>query len=75
MLAESKLKDYERFEEFFAYASDGMAVLDAKGRFLAINPEGRKILSYSEDELRERPIAQVVAASDQAVISRGCARL
>ena len=70
MLAESKLKDYERFEEFFAYASDGMAVLDAKGRFLAINPEGRKILSYSEDELRERPIAQVVAASDQAVIAR-----
>ena len=70
MLAESKLKDYERFEEFFAYASDGMAVLDAQGRFLAINPEGRKILSYSEDELRERPIAQVVAASDQAVIAR-----
>ena len=70
LLAESKLKDYERFEEFFAYASDGMAVLDAQGRFLAINPEGRKILSYSEEELRERPIAQVVAPQDQTVISR-----
>ena len=70
MLAESKLKDYERFEEFFAYASDGMAVLDAEGRFLAINPEGRKILSFNEEELRERPIAQVVSPQDQNVISR-----
>jgi PAS domain S-box-containing protein len=70
LLAESKLKDYERFEEFFAYASDGMAVLDSEGRFLAINPEGRRILGFTEEELRERPIAQVVVAQDQMVIAR-----
>ena len=70
LMAESKLKDYERFEEFFDYASDGMAVLDANGRVLAINPEGRRILGYSEDDLRERPIAQVVVPQDQALIGR-----
>jgi PAS domain S-box-containing protein len=70
LMAESKLKDYERFEEFFDYASDGMAVLDAEGRILAINPEGRRILGYSEDDLRERPIAAVVVPQDQALISR-----
>jgi PAS domain S-box-containing protein len=70
LLAESKLKDYERFEEFFAYASDGMAVLDSEGRFLSINPEGRRILGFSEEDLRERPIAKVVAAQDQAIIAR-----
>jgi len=70
MLAESKLKDYERFEEFFDYASDGMAVLDEHGRFVSVNPEGRRILGFSETELRERPLSQMVSPKEQMTIHR-----
>ena len=45
VLAEGKLEDYERFEEFFAYASDGMAVLDAKVDSSPSTPKA-EILSY-----------------------------
>jgi PAS domain S-box-containing protein len=69
-VAESKLKDYERFEVFFDYASEGMAVLDAQGRFLAINTEGKRILGFSQEDLIERPLAQVIAPADQNVIQR-----
>ena len=68
MLAESKLKDYERFEEFSPTRATAwrcsMRKVDSP------STQKAKILSYSEDEALERPIAQVVAASDQAVIAR-----
>lgn len=44
LLAESKLKDRARFEEFFEYAAEGMAVLDIEGRILSANLEGERLL-------------------------------
>ena len=44
LLAESKLEDSARFEEFFDYAAEGMAVLDLEGRILSANLEGQRLL-------------------------------
>jgi len=44
LLAESKLKDSARFEEFFEYAAEGMAVLNLQGEILSANLEGQRLL-------------------------------
>ena len=59
--AERELSQLRRYEEFFSHVNDGMAVLDAKGRVLTLNPAGCAILGVETDGARGLPLSDLVA--------------
>jgi PAS domain S-box-containing protein len=58
--AAALLKSETRYREIFERALDVIYVHDLQGRFLAINPAGEQLLGYTQDQLRNMTIAQVV---------------
>ena len=70
LLAESKLKDSERFEEFFEYAAEGMAVLDVCGRFLSVNREGAKLLGYEPRDLIGNGLGSFATPAERGRVER-----
>ena len=54
----------ERWVRAFRLSSAGMALLDLDGRHVHINAAYARLLGLSEEELRFRPIAEVVHAEE-----------
>lgn len=51
MLAERQTEALKKYQDFFEYAADGMAIIDGLGRILYVNKEGRRLLGRTRDEL------------------------
>jgi PAS domain S-box-containing protein len=51
MLAERQTEALKKYQDFFEYAADGMAIIDAEGRVLYVNKEGRRLLGRTRDDL------------------------
>lgn len=66
LLAESKLKDQERFEEFFEYAAEGMAVVDLSGAVISANREGERLLGIHLASASEARLQNLVVPSERA---------
>lgn len=75
--AEREVSQLRRYEEFFSHVSDGMAVLDGKGRLLSLNPAGCRILGMSAEDARGSLLSQLVAeesAMEAALVTREVTR-
>lgn len=53
VLAERQMEALKKYEDFFEYAADGMAILDAEARVLYVNREGRRLLGREREQLRK----------------------
>ena len=51
MLAERQTEALRKYQDFFEYAADGMAIIDGDGRVLYVNKEGRRLLGRTRDDL------------------------
>jgi PAS domain S-box-containing protein len=51
MLAERQTSALKKYQDFFEYAADGMAIIDGLGRILYVNKEGRRLVGRTRDEL------------------------
>lgn len=61
ILAERRMEALKKFEHFFEYAADGMAVVDADGQFLYINRVGARLLGHERDALSDRTFPSLLA--------------
>jgi PAS domain S-box-containing protein len=66
--SELKRKQLEEdYNQIFNTAPDIICMIDFEGSFKRINPEGSKLLGYSEDELLNMPYIEFVHPDDRAV--------
>ncbi|MCP4502528.1 MAG: PAS domain S-box protein [Deltaproteobacteria bacterium] len=52
LVAERQMESLKKFEDFFEYAADGMAILDSYAEVLYVNREGRRLLGREKEEVR-----------------------
>ncbi|MFZ9887451.1 MAG: PAS domain S-box protein, partial [Myxococcota bacterium] len=52
LVAERQMEALKRYEDFFEYAADGMAIVDSDGAILYVNREGRRAIGRQQEELR-----------------------
>ncbi|MFO0936337.1 MAG: PAS domain S-box protein [Gemmataceae bacterium] len=65
--AEAALRESEwRFRSVFEYASVGIGITDADGRFLQCNPAYCRVLGRSESELKAADLASLIHPDDRA---------
>ena len=57
----------ERYEAIVAFAPLGIAVVDAAGRYVHVNPALERFLGYTEAELRTMSFSDVTLAADVAL--------
>jgi PAS domain S-box-containing protein len=55
----------ERLDRFFSLATDMLGILGFDGFFKQLNPSWREILGYTEEELRARPVLEIVQPEDR----------
>ncbi len=51
MVAEKQMEALKKYEDFFEYAADGMAIVDSFAEILYVNREGRKLIGRERHEL------------------------
>lgn len=56
--AEAQVAELARYEEFFQYVSDGMAILDENGLMVSINPAAAQIFEITPEAVRGTPFAK-----------------
>ncbi|MBI2894618.1 MAG: PAS domain S-box protein [Deltaproteobacteria bacterium] len=66
--AERRLRALQRYADFFTSAADGMFVVDASGRLLFANPSAARITGFSEDELKEKRLDDLMLPEDWATL-------
>ncbi len=49
-------------------ATDGLAVLDARGRILALNRSGEALFGYDQNEVAGQPLTTLIAAESEAKV-------
>ncbi|MBI3177245.1 MAG: PAS domain S-box protein [Chloroflexi bacterium] len=65
--AEDALRESEeRYRTLVEYASDGIFLSDAQGRYLDVNPRACDMLGYSREELLSMSIADLIAPEELA---------
>src|SRR5690349_5635010 len=64
-MTEKRRLEEER-NRFFTLSMDLLCIVRLDGQFLATNPMFEKVLGYSEDELRQRPIFEWIHPDDRA---------
>lgn len=62
--AERRMRSLEHYEDFFEYAADGMLVLDPTGCVQYLNREGVRILGRDRDEIKGRPLFEMLTDRD-----------
>lgn len=62
--AEHRVQLFQRYVDFFESAADGIVVMDHEGRVLFANPRAREITGFSETDLAEVHIADVLPPDD-----------
>jgi PAS domain S-box-containing protein len=56
LLAEERAAELARYEGYFAHLTEGIAILDERGRVLMLNPAGAELLDVSSADARGRPL-------------------
>jgi PAS domain S-box-containing protein len=62
LVAERKAAELERYQAFFAHVSEGIAILDGKGRVLLLNPAGAAMLDVDAAHLEGRHVEDLTGA-------------
>ena len=62
LVAERKAAELERYQAFFAHVSEGIAILDGKGRVLLLNPAGAAMLDVDASHLEGRHVEDLTGA-------------
>lgn len=52
------------YQAIFEEAAEGIFVADRYGRYIAVNPQGSRMLGYTQDELRQLTIQDVITPED-----------
>ncbi len=60
--AERRLRNLQRYADFFESAADGIVVIDVEGRLLFANPRAQAITEYTEADLQGRRVGDVFVA-------------
>ncbi|MDP2344545.1 MAG: PAS domain S-box protein [Deltaproteobacteria bacterium] len=58
--AERQNEALKKYQDFFEYAADGIAVIDVDGRIHYANKEGRRLLGRTRDELKDLRFQEVL---------------
>jgi PAS domain S-box-containing protein len=61
LVAERQMEALKKYEDFFEYAADGMAIVDTEGEVLYANREGRQLLGRSQEEVRGANFTEFLA--------------
>jgi PAS domain S-box-containing protein len=67
MVAERQMEALKKYEDFFEYAADGMAIVDTDAEILYVNREGRRLLGREQEEVRGRSFHDFVAEESAAL--------
>jgi PAS domain S-box-containing protein len=62
LVAERRADELQRYQAFFAHVSEGIAILDGKGRVLLLNPAGAAILDVDAGQLEGRHVEDLTGA-------------
>jgi PAS domain S-box-containing protein len=62
--AERRLRNLQRYADFFENAADGSLVIDPDGTILLCNPRAQEITGYAEDELIGTSLAELLPETD-----------
>jgi len=63
--AERRLKNLQRYADFFESAADGIVVIDHEANLLFSNPKAREITGYTEGDLRGELFKSVIVPRDR----------
>ncbi len=63
--AEQRLRQFQRYADFFESAADGMVVIDRNGVILFTNPRTHEITGYPAIELQGRALESIVATNEK----------
>ncbi len=74
-LFEAGRESEERYRTLVEYASDGIFLTDAQGRYLTVNPRGCDMLGYSREELLTMSIDDLIAPEVLALLNADGAAL
>lgn len=66
--AEDRATDLQRYQEYFAQLSDGIAILDGQGNLLSLNPAGAKLLGLEALQEQERNVQSLTQPPGDRVI-------
>jgi len=67
--AEERARELSRYESYFAHLSEGIAILDAAGAVLSLNPAGAQMLDVPAADARGRPIQTLSQPEDPAALA------
>ena len=70
MLAERQTEALRKYQDFFEYAADGMAIIDGDGRVLYVNKEGRRLLGRTRDDLSQLRFQELLARGVAVALAR-----
>jgi len=63
--AEHRMQLFQRYRDFFESAADGIVVIDQTGSILFANPRAREITGFSETDLAEVKLNEVLPIEEQ----------
>jgi PAS domain S-box-containing protein len=63
--AEHRMQLFQRYRDFFESAADGIVVMDQAGKILFANPRAREITGFSEMDLAEIRLNEVLSSDEQ----------
>jgi len=66
--AEERLRDLQKYENFFEDAADGMVIVDDGGDVLYVNREGARQFGVTKEELVNRPLAERLAPDSATLL-------
>ena len=66
--AEQRVENLERYEDYFANISDGIAILDGDAVILTLNPAALALLDVTLEEARNKHINAITQPTDEAVM-------
>jgi PAS domain S-box-containing protein len=73
--AADRLEAETRRNRFFTLAIDMLAIAGYDGHFKQLNPSWRRVLGFSDDELKAQPLIEFVHQEDRAATEEQWARL
>jgi PAS domain S-box-containing protein len=63
--AEHQSVTLRKYQDFFEYAADGMAIVDSNGKIIYVNREGRRLLQGSSDRPLPDTVNELLAQSSE----------
>lgn len=63
--AERRMRSMQRYADFFESIDDGVIVMDDEGYLLFANPRAKQLMGYSEQDLSDTRLIELVADEDK----------